>query len=351
MPRLRLFDCRYSRLPQVVGLCADDIPGVAAYVNSAQRRLLMCRESGDEGWYGTFAEMAFNLVSRSRPYIVCPREVARIENINICKRPIQLQNQFYEYLQFGNGRMPQCIVQSNCQVEAFSRNDSITIAPLVNPPKIIRAYWTDAGDISSTLRVFIQGLDQNNTQVYTQDGFYQVMGEYLMAQSPFADTQFQYNSLTGIQKDITLGAVQIFQVDPTTGAESLMLTMEPNEQVAGYRRYYLNNLPTNCCGITTNTPTTLQVTALVKLELLPVYYDTDYLLFHNLEAIIEECSAIRYSEVDSVDAKKMALEKHQQAIRFLNGELAHYYGINTPAVNFSPFGSAKLERQAIGTQI
>ena len=57
MKRLRLYDCRASRLPQTVGLCTDNVPGIAAFVNSAQRRLLMCKESCDEGWWGTWAEI------------------------------------------------------------------------------------------------------------------------------------------------------------------------------------------------------------------------------------------------------------------------------------------------------
>jgi hypothetical protein len=44
-------------------------------------------------------------------------------------------------------------------------------------------------------------------------------------------------------------------------------------------------------------------------------------------------------------------EKHKEAVRFLNGEIAHYYGIDNPAIQVSVFGSARLERQAIGTMI
>ena len=109
MPRLRLIDFRLSSGPQAVGLCADNIVGCAEYVNSAQRRLVFAKEAGDEGWWGSWAEVAFNGVSRSTPYITTPRNVARVEAIDICDRPVQLNNQFMEYLQFGNGRLPkQC---------------------------------------------------------------------------------------------------------------------------------------------------------------------------------------------------------------------------------------------------
>ena len=99
MQRLRLIDCRLSRLPSVVGLCQADIPGIAQFVNSAQRRLLMCKEAGDEGWWGTFAEISF-LANRHHPYITLPREIARIEAMSVCDRPVPVNNQFFEYLEF-----------------------------------------------------------------------------------------------------------------------------------------------------------------------------------------------------------------------------------------------------------
>lgn len=353
MPRLRLYDVRLSRLPELIGKCQADIPDICNYTNSAQRRLLLCRESGDEGWYGTWAEVAFNLVSRSNPYITCPRSIARIARLDVCKRPVIIQNQWYEYLDFGNGRMPKLFRDNLCNTESFTRNHAITATEQSVFPATIRAYPTDISDVQSGKRVLIQGLDSSNNVVYTQDNLNEVTGEFIALDTPFIDTTFQYNRLTGIQKDVTNGPVQIFQVDPATGAETLLLTMEPSEQVAGYQRYYINNLPVSCCPSTTPgaVPQTLQVTALAKLELVPVVTDTDYLLFQNLEAIIEEAQSVRYSEIDKTEAKQMAQEKHLQAVRLLNGELVHYLGKDRPAVNFAPFGSARLSRQNIGNQL
>lgn len=350
MPRIRLYDVRFSRLPELIGRCVGDVVQLASYINSAQRRLLLCREVGDEGWYGTWAEVAFNLVSRTNPYITCPRGIARLEKVQVCQNPVFIQNQFYEYMDFGNGRMPQRFKDNFCLVQAYTRNNAITFTDLVGT-KIIRIYTTDPADYNSNSRVMLQGLDPSGTVIRSQDVFNQVQGVFVTIQSPFSDAPVQFSQLTGIQKDKTIGNIQIFQVDPVTGVESLMLTMEPGEQVAGYRRYYFNNLPTACCVSSTNTPQNLQVTAIAKLDLVPVAVDTDYLLFQNLEAVIEECCSVRYSEMDNGDAKQMAQEKHLQAIRLLQGELVHYLGKEKPAVNFAPFGSARLGRQKIGALI
>lgn len=354
MQRLRLFDCRNSRLPSVIGKCAGDITGIASYVNSAQRRLLYAKEAGDEGWWGTWAEIAFN-VSRTAPYWTAPREIARLEGVNICERPYPIQNQFYEYLEFGNGRLPKTFHHCHDQAtEVFTRNSVPTFIDLSNPPQIIRVFWTDPGDIAEGRRVLLQGTDQNDIPIQTQDGLSQPKGVFVVAQSPFGSPLQQFNTLTGIQKDQTLGQVRIFQVDPTTGNQVLLLTMQPDETTASYRRYFFHNLPATCCRTPTTpviVPQTLTLIGLVKLDFIPVQIDSDYCLIQNLEAIIEECSSVRYSEIDTEAAKKMAAERHIQAIRMLMGELAHFLGIDEPAVEFAPFGAAHLNKIKVGTMI
>ena len=346
MQRLRLYDCRASRLPTVLGLCQDNVPAIAAAVNSAQRRLLYCKEAGNDGWYGTFAEIVFN-VSIEKPYITLPREVARAEYFSVCNKPIVIQNQFYEYLQFGNGRMPKTSGSLERQGirEAYSRNNAVTFIEMETPPQYLVAFCTDAQDI--TKRVLFQGLDANNEAVYSQDNDSDVSGIFVDLATTGTATPITYNQINGIQKDVTVGPVRIYQRDPTTAEDVLLLTMQPSEQTASYRRYYLHELPRNCCDASSASGV-VQVTSIVKLELIPVVCDTDYLLIQNLEAIIEECQAMRYSEMDISKAKEMEAGAHISAVRHLNGELNHYVGKNQIAVGFKPFGSARLSRQKIG---
>lgn len=341
--RTRLYDMRLSDLPQVSGLCSSDVSGVASVVNTVQRRLIYCKEAGDEGWNGTWAEIAFNM-SQATPYVTLPREIARLEKVTVCNRPVAIQNQFYEYLTFGNGRLPRLCggTKGGC-LDVFARNNTPTFVDLSNPPQLISIYPSGSDDNGK--RVLIQGLDNNNNNITSADGTNQVQGQFITLQSPFVTFPFQMNRITGIQKDITVGSIQFFQVDPSTGAQVLLLTMEPGEQTAWYRRYYFNSLPPNCC----NGQTTVQVTAMAKLDFIPVRVDTDYCLLQNPEAMIEEAQSVRYSRIDTAEAKQMAAEKHLQAVRLLNGELTHTQGLDDPAVNFLPFGSARLSRQRIGS--
>lgn len=364
MLRLRFYDLRVGRLPQSVGLCPGDFPRLAEYINGAQRRLLYDRGAGDEGWWGTWAEVVFN-VSRAHPYITLPPEIARLEMMAVCGIPIAVQNQFYEYLQFGAGKARSRWNQNRCcgfwpnNVQAYSRNNVITYRNLADTPQILRVYANDSVDEDGQHRVFFQGVDSNGTTVYTQDGLNEVKGEFVTIQGPFVDTTHQFARLTGIQKDVTAGAIQIFEVDPTTGAETLIHLMQPTEQTAWYRRYHLSHLPLDCChtGIpasdcagTVSSTATVQVSAMAKMELIPVRSDTDYCLLQNEEAIISECQAMRYEGMDDSKSAVLSDRKHKIALGLLNGELVHYLGKLEPAVNFAPFGNARLERLNVSMQ-
>lgn len=345
--RVRLYDLRLSRLPRSIGLCQGDIPEICQYANSAQSRLIHAAESGNEGWYGTFAEVAFN-VTRTNPYITLPREIARLEGITVCDKPIAVDSQFLEYLQFGNGRLRKDRRCDPSYLQAVSRNNAVTFVDLSSPPQYLRMYISDERDVAK--RVLLQGKDSNDNTIYSTDNLVEVTGIFVALDSPFVTSTLTFNSISGIQKDQTYGKVEFYQVDPATGAEVLLLTMEPGETTASYRRYFFNKLPCSCCPTADNAEGTVQVTAIAKMELIPLQVDTDYTVLTGIgaiEAIIHEAQSVKYGESDSPGAKQMAADSHRQAIRLLSGQLSHYYGIENVAVNFAPFGSAKLERVSL----
>lgn len=356
--RLRLFDVQLSELPGAIGLCSSDTAGIARVVNIIQQRLLYCKEAGEESWNGTWAEILFTL-SRDTPYATFGRDIARLELVDVCNRPVEVNNQFQEYLRFGNGRMPNLFRRSNCNCfkpEVFARDSSPTFVDLSPAPQFLRAYYTDASDIGK--RVMISGLDNNNNIIYSQDGRSRAEGMFANLTTPFVQWPMLFNKITGIQKDVTNFPVQIMQVDPTTGAQVLLVTMQPTEKVAWYRRYFFNNLPFNCCTFTGPNPcspvqpaSSVQITAIAKLEFIPVVAQSDYLMIGNIPALIEEAMAWRYSSMDSAASKQLEAIKHRNAVRYLNGELSHYQGKDNPAVNLAVFGSARLSKQGIGTMV
>jgi hypothetical protein len=288
--------------------------------------------------------MVFNVTGTTDPYITLPRNVARLINMDICRHPVKIQNEFYEFLEAGVGLQPGC--ECN-RLETYDRGMFPTFSDIVPPNKRLRFYITDAADIGR--RALVQGADQNGTTIYSIDGINEVTGIYVTFAQPFVDTPFDISTLTGLQKDFTVGQVRVFEVDTVTGVSRLILTMEPSEEVAGYRRYFLNGLPNNCCGSTFPAAPTTQVTAIGKLALIPVAVDPDYFVIQNLAALKEECQAVRFGEMDDSTSVGQAAVRHKKAINLLNGELVHHLGKERPAINFAPFGTAKLSHQRIGS--
>jgi len=328
---------------------------MALAINAAQNRLMFAKESGDEGWYGSFAHALFN-VDPTNPYLPTGREIGRIEVATVCKTPVNIQNPFYEFLEFGNGYQPRfsCFGRRGCpEMQVYDRGEFPTFKDLAGKARIIRVRAVNPLDTSGDKSVFIAGTDSSDETIYTLNVTDNVQGVFVPVLPPFSDAPMTFNSITGIQKDVTLGQINFYDVDPVTGDETLLVTMKPTETVASYRRYFLNGLPRSCCPLVTdaNGVKLVQVDAIVKLNVLPVTVDTDYLILQNEEAIILEAQSMRYSTMDGLDSKAMAKDSHKQAIGLLQGELAHYLGLDKPAISFHPFGSASLERQRIGTMI
>jgi len=339
--RTTLLDVRTSRIPGAIGVGADDNTTLVPTVNEAMQRLLTDPMAPDEGWWGTWSIINFDL-AQDDPYFTTPRGVARVTAVDICKKPVLLRNQFYEYLDFGNGRRPlNCSGRPICEnLGAFDRGPVVSFKQLDPPNKKLRIFATDETDYGK--RVLIGGKDAFDNIIYSQDGFNRVTGEYVVLGTPFTDMVNGLNEWNGVQKDITNGQVQFFELDTVTGDTRLLLTMEPGETVGHYRRYFVNGLPNSCCG-----STTIQVSALCRLEFIPVAVDTDFLIIGNLAALKEECQAIRYEEMDSGEAKQQAGLHHARALALLGGELDHFVGKTKVSIAVPIWGSDRLKRQPI----
>ena len=320
---------------EAMGICQAD-PAVAAYCNDSQERLLMDPMAPDEGWWGgsITLNLTASIINRSA-YVVTPREIARLIVMGICQHPVQIRNGWYEYLQFGRGLQPKGCQNSDCAspFQAYERDNVVTFAPLLSTPQQIRVYPTDIRD--TALRVLLQGKDQNGQIILTTDpGTGQSSpGEYLQLGFPFTTSVNQFSTITGIQKDQTYGPLQFFQVDPTTGAEVALSTMDPNESSASYRRYLINGIPSQnlCCASPANP---LQITAQGRLDFIPVMTETDYLTIPNIPALIEESQSVRYSKMDSGNATQQSMFHHARALSLLNGQLDAMEGKVNTAISY-----------------
>lgn len=352
---------RQSMLPRNVGACAGDIPTITAFVNRAQDQLIMA--GGESGWWGGWQKVVFN-VCRQNPYITLPREFARAINLDVCRTPIRIQNEFYEFLEAGPGLQDfyhhnqktnwKCANWCGA-LSGYERGvwpSMVDLSP-VNQKLVVVA--TDPRDIQSSRRILVGPCqDQNGNAIYSQDGLNPVNGFYMTLASPMTVSPMIVSSFSGIQKDITYGDVLLYQQDVTTGAQVLLSRYAPDEITPAYRRYYINRLPCGCaenptaqspCITPVPTIRHVQVTAMVRLEHIPVSKDTDFMVIGNIPALIEEVKAIKYADQEAEKSPVFEQKSHANAIRLLNEELTKYLGRQQPAVNFAPWGTAKLIRR------
>lgn len=325
-----------------MGICQQD-PMVRNYCNDAQDRLLIDPLAPDEGWWGGWITMNLTAtVSNGAAYVVTPREIARLIVMDVCQKPVHIRNGFYEYLNFGSGLQPKTCRATGCgsTFQAYERDSVYTLTDLVGT-KTIRVYPTDSRDVGK--RVLIQGKDANAQVILTTDPGTSLSapGEYLVLAFPFVDSVNTFSTISGLQKDETYGPVQYFQVDPTTGAETALSSMEPTEGTALYRRYLINGVPaTNLCCVGAGT---IQISAQGRLDFIPVENETDYLTIPNIPALIEECRSIRFGRMDSAGAAQQSVLCHGRAIALLNGQLDKYAGKTNTNVKVPIWGSNRLK--------
>lgn len=340
--RLTLQDIGSSRIPQSLGLCATDWPRISSYVNQATQTLM--NAASETGFLGGWAKVVFNLPC-SENYITLPPEFARLVNLTVCRWPIPVFNSWYEVLEAGIGLQEPCTGRYGCGLNAaFERSNVPTAVDLDPVGQFLRVYVTDARDINKRI-VFLGAKDQNGNGVYSTDVQNQIQGLPLVFNQPFSTTAFVISSFSAVVKDETYGDIVLVQVDQTTGTEVQLSRYTPKQTNPVFRRYYLQA----GCPIPPNTtPGTRQVVCMAKYEYQPVSEPLDLLLISNIPALKAEVEAIRFSEIDNPQSQAMALLKHRQAVKMLNQELASAHG-DQPSVVLALQGTAKLERQRIGT--
>lgn len=341
-----------------LGICVNNAPALAGLVNIGTEQLINDPDAPEEGWWGGWGRFVYNVTQGVQSqFITTQRGIARLIVMDVCNRPRKIQNGFYEFLDYGEGLKPP-ICQSNIcggQTMAYDRETVATLGLLNSTPQFIRVFPTDSRDVGRS--VILQGTDQNGNVITSTDPTTDqtISGEIISLALPFAQSVNQYsNQLTGIEKDWTFGSVTFQQVDPISGTAVALSSMEPSETAANYRRYFLDKLPCSCAAgcPSTTTSAQIQVTAMAKLEYIPIASDPDYLGIPNVPALIAQCEFIRYSAMDNVKAQQLADKRHSEALKLLFGQLTHYLGNERPAISVSLFGKTKhhgkrLQRQPI----
>lgn len=343
----------FSRAPEALGKCVSDIAGLLLLCNEARFRLI--QKNRNQGFWGTTAAMTFNVVNN---YLTAPRFISRLTDLAVCHQQQPIRNGFWEFLSWGPGTLPvnpPVTGGTICgNVNAIDRGlvpSQVDINPV---GKTLRFYPTDSRDVGR--RILIQGLDQNGLQFKCQDGFNWTLGQFVTLNTPFVNlttnsgTVFSISSISGVQKDQTYGDVLMYQIDYPSldvASEVLLSRYSGDETEPSYRRYFLDNFPDTCGNGVSSSP----VQGIAKLDYYPVQIDTDWLLIDNIPALIAECQAIRFGDMETAQAMQQSTMKHREAIALLNDTLDHRVDRLNPSVGLLNTERHSQRRSGIGSVI
>ena len=141
-----------------------------------------------------------------------------------------------------------------------------------------------------------------------------------------------FRSIDAINKTATKGWVRVYAVDPTTGSESCVAILAPDETLPMYRRYAIPGFE-NQEGST--------VTVLAKRKFIPVVSDDDDLIVTNLGALKMMAIAIEKEENNNLDD---AVKYEAKALELLQEELREVQGstIGRPQIQMEAFAMGEI---------
>jgi hypothetical protein len=323
-----------SGIARATNIAACD-PRFADYVNNSQQRL---SEMGK--WWGTYQRL---WVCLSSACITWPREVANVEGFRLCDEGIGILNEWYEFGESVVG--PEADCGSPSLIERPNGCQFLDTTGLAQ----IRIYPTVAADAGA--KILLQGVDGNANPIRTQVGTVYVDGEQLTLAAPFVTSTFTFAApgLTGVQKPITKGRLNVFAVDPDTGIETKIAIWEASEVNPTYRRSWMPHMPTTAACCTTiqdgcsSAPTCseAQGQAIVRLEFIPATVDTDWLFISNIQAVAAGCRALAHEDRNQKSESNFEWER---AKRILRNEIEKYSPATLMLVNAQPHGTADPRR-------
>jgi hypothetical protein len=345
MSLVTLADAKASRLAEIAQTCTSS-SDFLSLVNDATR-ILMKRGN----FWGTVQKIRLCTYNGC---ITWPRYVGTVLATNLCRHPIPVWNNWFQFEPLISTDFSRDGFSFNCGSlcigNVLTENDGVT--PVFNQvpcgsSNVIRIFPSVRADIGK--QVTLYGIDQNGQTMRSRNasGIWQE-GVTVTLALPSVDTP-AFQSISRISKPVTQGVVRYFQVDAVNNVLLDLVSHDPTETNPMYRHSKIQGmrLPT-ACNTSSACNGLRQVDALVKLEFIPVVNDSDLVLIENLDALKSMVQSIRKKEAQQVEA---AAVLEADAIHDLNLQLRDKFPNTQTPVNVMPYGTARLERQRIGTML
>jgi hypothetical protein len=205
--------------------------------------------------------------------VVWPYQIETIVAAAICKQPIGIRGDWFEFNESGPGVLD----GPHCHKLLVDRGEVCSFSDVVGANKkiIVRPDRTEADGA----QIRLLGYDANGVWIRSL-----VEGEWqdgelvdINIASPQTTTNV-FSKLTGVQKPVTNGGVRLVEFDTVTEVERLIGYYEHGETTPVYRKSILPPGPMDQCQI---------IDALVLIRFIPTTNDTDYVLPANIAALEE----------------------------------------------------------------
>lgn len=303
-----LGDARNQIDTSVLGIQACS-PAFVQLLNEATQRLLM----GPERWWDVNHKM---VITASNGCITWPRQIAAIESIAVCRTPITIRNEWFEFLESGYGI--RC--EKPCENQMFDRGTAVTFRAIRNGYQI-KLYSAVTEDDTKT--VGFLGYDCNGKWVRTETspGVF-IDGEWLNIPlnnaNPVTGTvQWAVDGITAVIKPELNGLLNVYDYLASSGDSRKIATYEWDETRPVYRKSLVGSIPDN---------QDTQITVMYKQEYKPVANDNDFLLIANIPALSEMMAAVKLYRQN---AMQLAVGHEGKALQLLDREVSHYVGQGT----------------------
>lgn len=316
-----------SAIARVLNVCETD-PAVLTILNEAESRLL----NRSDKPVGSLVRVKFCLNRQS--CFSWPRQIQTVEAYAVCNQPGIIRGPAFEFIGYPNGIGPQHGGGGWCGANMLlDRGTAVSFEDVnaTSEAKKIELLATNAADVGKT--VILKYYDSNGNKVYTSiDGVVQE-GEELTLVAPPASVLTSRDVLTDglyqVIKEVTDYPIIMYEVNSadTTDRTKMLSYYEPSETTPIYRRSFVPGVG-GCCADDDDDEEedcdeVRHITALVKLQHVPLVNNNDTLVIGNLPALKLMVMGILREEQNRFDESQYF---KAEAARELDGELASYTG-------------------------
>lgn len=332
MQLLTLSDAKASRLPGIVGKCADS----AEFIDMLNKatRMLMVR--------GEFSGLVVKLqLCVENGCVVWPHDVGTVLAANVCGYPVQAKNEWFSYLPNNGGNVRP---DSRCGIRVMEMQDRVPVHRNIGcEASFVRVFLQRNADIGKTITFY--GTDDNGNELMSlrADGSY-LPGITVALAKPYVQTPVKLRKIDRVQKDVTVGPLTVYSTALGDGTDLRQLgTYRPRDTNPMFRATGIGAFRSSgCCACQGSFKS---IMALVKLQFVPVELDDDVVQVSNLDALEHMIRSIKFA--DASDAGQ-ASAFEAAAIREMNLELGSNQPVEQVSIRVSGFGTALPRRHGIG---